>query len=173
MTTSESKTRSAADTVREAGKESAETLRDTVHDAAGKVSAEATGAMEKARTGAAQEVKDLADALRTAAGELDDGSPQRRMIGTVARNLEQVSDALHDRSIGDMLGQMNGLAKRNPMLFLGGAALLGFAATRLAVASAPDGAATSRSATQGAGTGGYSARDDATTRGTSATSRGV
>lgn len=115
----------------------ADTLRDTVNDSTQKVTAELSGAAEKTKAGAAQEFKTLADALHTAANELDDGSPQRRMIDTVAKNLDDFSDGIQHKNMGEMLGGLNDLARRNPVMFLGGAALLGFVATRLASASAP------------------------------------
>ncbi|MDX5414200.1 MAG: hypothetical protein LPK02_14270 [Rhodobacterales bacterium] len=138
MTNHESKTGAAASKAKESGAEVADTLRNTVHDAAGKVSSEVSGAAEKARSGAAQEVKQIADALHTAAGELHEGSSQQRMFHRLADNVDHMSKAMNDKNLGDMLNDLNDLARRNPMLFLGGAALAGFAATRLATASSPD-----------------------------------
>lgn len=122
----------------EAKADVADTLRDTVNDTTQKVTAELSGAAEKTKAGAAHEFKTLADALHTAANELDDGSPQRRMIDSVAKNLDDFSDGIQHKNMGEMLGGLNDLARRNPVMFLGGAALLGFVATRLASASAPE-----------------------------------
>lgn len=138
MTNHESKTGAATRKAKESGADVADTLRDTVHDAAGKVSSEVSGAADKARSGAAQEVKQIADALHTAADELHEGSSQSRMFHRLADNVDQMSRAMNDKNLGDMLNDLNDLARRNPMLFLGGAALAGFAATRLATASTPD-----------------------------------
>jgi hypothetical protein len=179
MSTSKSNTPSTAG-VRDAAADTAATLRDTVHDAAGKMSAEVSDAADKARSGAAQEVKDMADALHSAADQLDEGTSQRRIMDKLAGNLDHLSDALHDKSLGDMMGQLNDLARRNPLMFLGGAAMLGFAATRLATASTPDGTSSGSGSRSGASGGTRSAssssgRDQhlAPVSGASATSRGA
>lgn len=138
MTHQDSKTGTATRNAKETGADVADTLRDTVHEAAGKVSAEVTGAADKARSGTAQEVKQIAAALHKAAGELHEGSSQRQMFDRLAENVDHMSRAMQDKTLGDMLSDLNDLARRNPMLFLGGAALAGFAATRLVTASAPD-----------------------------------
>lgn len=138
MTNSDYTSGTETNKAKESGAEVADTLRSTVHDAAGKVSSEVSDAADKARSGAAQEVKQIADALHKAAGELHEGSSQRRMFDRLADNVDHMSRAMNDKNLGDMLNDLNGLARRNPMLFLSGAALAGFAATRLATASAPD-----------------------------------
>jgi hypothetical protein len=140
MTNSDYKSGTETNKAKESGAEVADTLRSTVHDAAGKVSSEVSDAADKARSGAAQEVKQIADALHKAAGELQEGSSPRRMFNRLADNVDHMSRAMSDKNLGDMLHDLNDLARRNPMLFLSGAALAGFAATRLATASAPDSA---------------------------------
>lgn len=137
MTNSDYKPGTGTNKAKQAGADAADTLRSTVHDAAGKVSSEVSGAADKARSGAAQEVKQIADALHKAAGELHEGSSPRRMFDRLADNVDHMSRAMNDKNLGDMLNDLNDLARRNPMLFLSGAALAGFAATRLATASAP------------------------------------
>lgn len=165
---------------REAKADVADTLRNTVNDTTQKVTAELSGAAEKTRAGAAREFKTLADALHTAAGDLEDGSPQRRMIDSVAKNLDDFSDGIHHKNMGEMLGGLNDLARRNPVMFLGGAALLGFVATRLAAASAPDNRSASGSrsggsaaATRGAAPTAPTATTAPATTPADATNRGV
>jgi hypothetical protein len=60
------------------------------------------------------------------------------MIDSLADNLDHVSQSLDDKSLGDILGELNDIARRHPLMFLGSAALTGFVATRLATASASD-----------------------------------
>jgi hypothetical protein len=138
MTTSDPKSQSTMQEAKQAGAEAAESLRDTAQDAAGKVSAELSDVADKTRTGAARNVKTMAEALHSAADELDDGSSPRRVFGIVAENLDYVSDALNNKDMGEMMRDLNDLARRHPLAFLGGAALAGFAATRLMTASRPD-----------------------------------
>ncbi|MBV7411089.1 hypothetical protein [Maritimibacter sp. DP1N21-5] len=89
----------------------------------------------QAKVSAADEVKDVASALRTAADELRSGSPQERTFSQIADSLADASDAVRDKDLGEMVGAVNDFARRNPMIFLGSAALIGFAATRFAKAS--------------------------------------
>lgn len=136
MNNPDPKTGSSSQRAKAASTATADSLRETVHEAAGKVSSDVTGVADKMRGGAAQEIRQIADALQTAARELDEGTSQRRMFDRLASNVDHVAKAVTDRDMGEMLNDLNDLARRNPMLFLGGAALAGFAATRLATASA-------------------------------------
>lgn len=56
------------------------------------------------------------------------------------------SDAVRDKDLGEMVGAVTDFSKRNPVVFLGSAALIGFAATRFARAS---GDSSTRSKTYG------------------------
>lgn len=84
---------------------------------------------------AAGEATKVADALRKASDDLRDGSPQERAVGEIAAGLAGVADTIRDRDIGDLISDATDFARRNPAAFLGGAALLGFAASRFAKAS--------------------------------------
>ena len=113
-----------------------DTARQAARDTAGAVREEATRRAEGARSGMADEVSDIASALRKAADEMRHGSPQERTLGQIAGGLADMSDAIRDKDLGEMLNEISGFARRNPWLFLSGMALTGFAATRFATASA-------------------------------------
>jgi hypothetical protein len=83
----------------------------------------------------ANEVKDVATALRRASEELRGGSAQERTLGQISSSLADASDAIRDKDLGEILRSVSKVARDHPMLFLGGAALLGFAASRYAKAS--------------------------------------
>ena len=85
---------------------------------------------EDAKASVAGEVDNMASVLRKAADEMRGGSPQERSIAFVASGLADASEAIRDKDLGEMLQSVNRVARRNPILFLGGAALLGFAASR-------------------------------------------
>jgi len=131
----------AKDKAAAAASSAAESAKAQARDVADTVSAEATNYAYQARDTAADgdtaadEVKGVASALRTAADELRSGSPQERSFSQLADGLADVSDTMRDKDLGEMMGDLNGFAKRNPLVFLGGAALLGFVATRFAKAS--------------------------------------
>ncbi|MDB5658612.1 MAG: hypothetical protein JWS10_1227 [Cypionkella sp.] len=88
-----------------------------------------------AKASVASEVSDAASALRRASEEMRGGSPQERTLGKIASSLADASDALRDKDLGEILQAASRVARENPVLFLGGAALLGFAASRFAKAS--------------------------------------
>jgi len=125
----------AKDKAAAAASSAAETAKTQARDMADTVSTEATNYANQARDTAADEVKGVASALRTAADEMRSGSPQERSFSQLADGLADVSDSMRGKDLGEMVSDLNGFAKRNPMAFLGGAALLGFVATRFAKAS--------------------------------------
>ncbi|MFN7225198.1 MAG: hypothetical protein ACK4MS_14375 [Paracoccaceae bacterium] len=92
-----------------------------------------------AKDGVADEVKDVAAALRRASEDLRGGSAQERTLGTIASSLADVSDQIRDKDLGQIAQMVSKVARENPILFLGGAALLGFAASRYAKASGQSG----------------------------------
>lgn len=88
-----------------------------------------------AKSDAADEVTNVATALRHAAEEMRGGSAQERTLSQIASSLADASDAIRDKDLGEITQSVSRIARDNPVLFLGGAALLGFAASRYAKAS--------------------------------------
>ncbi len=132
-----------SETGREAGKDAkqsaerlAEDARATAEKLSGRARDEAWSQAERARSGVATEMSGIADALRRAAQEMRSGSPQERTFGQIAESLADASDTIRDRDVGELANEVSRFARRNPLAFLGGAALAGFAATRFAKASA-------------------------------------
>lgn len=112
-----------------------EEVKAGAQDVADTISTEAAHYTAQAKTAAADEVKDVASALRTAAEEMRTGSAQERTFSQIAEGLADASDAMRDKDLGEMVSAVSDFARRNPMVFLGSAALIGFAATRFAKAS--------------------------------------
>jgi hypothetical protein len=88
---------------------------------------------------AAGQIDEAADRVRAAGADLsdEDGYPAQA-ADYLADNLAQAAAALRDADMGSMLDDATHFARRNPAMFLGGAALLGFAAGRLMKASNRD-----------------------------------
>lgn len=126
---------SKADDVVGAVKTAAADVKEKVSETAHSVATEAAGHADRAKEAAADEVQGIASALRTAAGELRDGSPQARTFGQIAETLANAADTMRDKDLGEMLGVASDFARRNPLVFLGSAALVGFAVTRFAKAT--------------------------------------
>ncbi|MSU88879.1 hypothetical protein GE300_04480 [Rhodobacteraceae bacterium 2CG4] len=115
--------------------------RDLKDEAAGRLAQARDAAVDSAASGAetaknrtADEVSSVATALRRASDELRQGSPQERTFGQIAESLAELSDGIRDKDLRDLVHDASAIARRNPLAFLGGAALLGFAATRFAKA---------------------------------------
>ena len=119
-----------------ASKDLGDNAREMARDAAGAVRDQATHQAQSIKSGVADEASDVASALRKAANDMRDGSPQERTFGQIAGGLADVSDSIRGKDLGEVAHELSTFAKRNPMLFLGGVALAGFAATRFATASA-------------------------------------
>ena len=122
----------------------ASNLKSRAGDVAGTISSEAANYADRAKGTIADEVQSVASALRTAADEMSRGSASERTFSQIANGLADASDAMRDKDLGQIVSVLSDYAKRNPLIFLGGAALVGFAATRCAKASS-DGARSSNS----------------------------
>jgi len=118
---------------------SVENLRDEAVDTAKNIKDQAADeAIRRGEAGketVADEISDMGNALRRASDELRSGSPQERSFGQMAGALADLSDTVREKDLGEIAGDLSDFARRNPLAFLGGAALLGFAGTRLARAS--------------------------------------
>lgn len=127
--------KSVSEEAKEAATSATQEAKATAQGVADTVATEAGNYAGQVKDAAADEVKGVASALRTAAEEMRSGSPQERTFSQIAEGLADASDAMHDKDLGEMVGAVTEFAKRNPMVFLGSAALIGFAATRFAKAS--------------------------------------
>ena len=125
----------AADKASSLADQSKEIAGEAVSAASGYASEKA----ENAKGAVADEISGTADALRKAAGSMRTGSPQERTFGQIADSLADASETLRDKDLGTLVGDVTRFARSNPMAFLGGAALLGFAAVRFVKASAETG----------------------------------
>jgi hypothetical protein len=105
--------------------------KDMAHTAKAAVS----DRVEAAKSTAASEVDGIASALRKAADELRDDSPQARTFWQLSTGLADFSDTIRGKDFSELTRDVSTFARRNPVVFLGGAVLLGLAASRFAKAS--------------------------------------
>ncbi|SDE70675.1 hypothetical protein [Limimaricola pyoseonensis] len=133
-----------ADTARERAREMAEEARERAYEYG-------RGYKDEA----ANETSKIAEALRKAADDLHDGSPQERVFARLADAVADTADNMRSMDLDDMAYAANDYARRNPALFLGGAALLGFAAARFMKSSARHGEPRIGYASDGHGVGGH------------------
>ncbi len=88
---------------------------------------------------AAQSVSSLADALRETGQHMQDNNQGAfgDMADRAADRLEQFSHDLQNKSVGDMVDDIEDFARRDPGLFLGGAFLAGLLGARFFRSSTP------------------------------------
>ncbi|MDJ0388457.1 hypothetical protein QMO56_10050 [Roseomonas sp. E05] len=115
--------------VRAEGEDLATVARDKVEQVA-----------EEQKEAGAEQGHHLAEAVRRVADDLEDASPEiARHVRSAAESVDSLATALRERSVGDLVGQVNTFAHRQPVAFFGAAMVAGFALTRFARSSARDG----------------------------------
>lgn len=108
-------------------KEAAHTaIEDAKHTATRKVNEETA----HLRDGAAAEGDHLADAAHAAADAYPRDSLVSQALGDLGSTVEGLTAQFRDKPAQEILDDVALFARRNPLLFLGGAALAGFAAAR-------------------------------------------
>ena len=129
----------AAETVSAKAREAAADVKAqaarVAQEAAETAKAEAYARGESAKRSAADEIGNVGHALRKAADEMRGGSPQERTFGYLASTLADASDSVREKDLAEMVDDVTGFARRNPLLFVTGAALLGFAVSRFGKAT--------------------------------------
>ncbi|MCK0097714.1 hypothetical protein MWU60_19230 [Yoonia sp. F2084L] len=121
---------------------------------------EAVAQADKAKHATASKVQQAADAADAAASHLDPASPQAEAMSQVAEHIEGFASQLRHADVREIASQATDMARRNPMLFIGGAAIAGFAAARFLKARDPHPYAVAESdpwATQSPASRGYAA----------------
>jgi hypothetical protein len=122
----------------------AEEAKEQVAGLADRAKQEVGAATDKVRSIAADQ-KDLlaaqvggvADAMERAASDLEQSNgASAHYARLIADNAEKLSDTIRNNNVDQLLGIAQDFGRRQPALFVGAAALLGFAASRFVLASA-------------------------------------
>lgn len=120
----------------EPAKYGAQTSPDLVHDAkdvAGKVVDQAKDfvgeQVNDKQEMAAEQISQVANALHRSSSELDD-TFVGPYVKKAADALERVSDSVRNASLGDLVERTENFARKDPLLFIGGAFTLGLLAAR-------------------------------------------
>ncbi|PJI84462.1 hypothetical protein BC777_3522 [Yoonia maricola] len=98
---------------------------------------EAVSQADKVKQATASQVQQAADAADAAASQLNPASPQAEAMKQVADHIEGVASQLRQADVRELASQVTDVARSNPMLFIGGAAIAGFAAARFLKARDP------------------------------------
>lgn len=139
--------RDMAGTAADAVESGVETVKRKAADARAAIASGAGAALETARDVALEKAdamrETLSDAGERLAATLERASADgpadvlpARVLSTVADGLSSASEALRNRSVGELGADVRALARRHPGAFMAVAAVAGFAAARFVRASA-------------------------------------
>lgn len=129
--------KSAAGKIADEAKDQVASLTDRAKD-------EVSAATDKVRSIAAdqkdmlaEQVGGVAEAIDRVASDLEAGNgPSAHYARMIADNAQRLSTTIRENSVDDLLGIAQDFGRKQPALFMGAAAFLGFAASRFVVASA-------------------------------------
>lgn len=133
--------RDSTDDTKARARESASRLKDEAREQAQalKRDAEMRGRefVDERKARAAEEINDVAGALRMSADHLRDQQRDQvgRYVSWAADELESFASTLRQRDLGDWLRQTEQFARRQPAAFVGGAVAAGFLLSRFLKAS--------------------------------------
>lgn len=122
----------------------ADEAMEQVSSLADRAKAEVGEATDKARSLAsdqkdqlAEQMGGVAEAMSRAADELEQkNGSSAQYARMIADNAEKLSTTIRDKNVDELLSIAQDFGRKQPALFMGAAALLGFAASRFVMASA-------------------------------------
>lgn len=118
----------------------ADLAREKASEIGSDVKEEATHQAETAQRKTSESVRAFADAIRKAGDDLagKDQGPAARILGEAAGALENLSTALGQKRLEDMIGDVRRFGRERPGTFMAGSVLLGVALGRFARSGAPE-----------------------------------
>jgi hypothetical protein len=119
--------RTATETVKTQAANLTESAKDVATDAGEKLRT----TLQEQKTAGADYVGNVANIIRRTALEFDTDIPQAgHYIRKAATQLENVSEAMRNRNMSEIVGNVQQFARKQPTAFFGAAVLIGFAAVR-------------------------------------------
>jgi hypothetical protein len=117
--------------------QSGDGIREKAATVGSRVGEEASRQFERGTDKAADQMQDVAERIRSAADELDDGEggEMSHYVERMADGIAQVADTLRNKSADELMRDLRRLAQRNPSLFIAGSIAVGFGLSRFAKAS--------------------------------------
>ena len=120
-------TKSAADTVKSQAAQLAESAKDMAAGAGERL----RETVSEQKAAGADYVGNVANIIRRTAYEFDADIPQAgHYIRKAATQLDNVSEAMRNRDMSEIMGNVRDFARKQPTAFFGAAVLIGFAAVR-------------------------------------------
>ncbi|WP_313055730.1 hypothetical protein [Pseudomonas lopnurensis] len=114
-----------------------EDAKAKARQAAEEVKQQGKAQLENYRGSAADELEKVAQSAKAAAAELEnqDRAGLSHYVSDMAQSMVELADNLRGKSVDELVGEVNRLARNNPALFIAGSVALGFGLTRFARAS--------------------------------------
>ena len=132
----------------EAGKEAGQRASHLVERGADLGFKQADRGLDQAASG----VETVADSIRRVSADMETEQPQiAELASTAADQAESIASYLRENDVRQIVGNVENFARRQPLLFLGGAFLLGMAASRFIKAAGGQGQGQGAGQWQGAG----------------------
>lgn len=129
--------KSATGKVVEEAKEQVASLTDRAKSELGEATEKAKSLASDQKDMLAEQVGGVADAMGRAASELEQNNgSSAHYARLIADNAQKLSETIRNNDVDELLGIAQDFGRRQPALFVGAAALLGFAASRFVLASA-------------------------------------
>jgi hypothetical protein len=134
-------TQDAGDTLRKVTAAARERARGEGERLIGEARDEAQGFAVERRDVAASYVTDIADALDSATQVLDERgrSTSAHYVRRAADELHQFGERVNRQDVGRWIGEIEAFARTQPLLFFGGAFLIGYALIRMLGLTGGDG----------------------------------
>jgi hypothetical protein len=127
----------AANTVADEVTSGVDQLAQAAKEQIAEANERARGLVEEQKDHLAGQLGGVAQAMDRVAGDLEGSNDaSARYARMLADNAGKLSGAIRDKSIDDLMTDAQDFGRRQPAMFLGAAALLGFAASRFLLASA-------------------------------------
>ena len=130
----------ASDVVQHATRQVKEQASDLTDSAKGLMSdagEKLRSVAEEQKNAGADYVNGIAGSLRRCAGEFDQIPQAGEYIRKAADQVENASEALRRRDLGELVGEVQAFARRQPTAFLAATVLAGFAAVRFLKSATP------------------------------------
>jgi hypothetical protein len=129
--------RATSGDLRQMAKDDVASVRHAAKDGMSKASAAANEAADQQKTYAADRVAGVATAIEKAGSELEGDQPELgRMTRQMGESVQRFAEDIKGRDLGEIAGMAEDFGRRQPLAFLGIAAIAGLAASRFIGASA-------------------------------------
>jgi hypothetical protein len=122
--------RRAAEDLKETGREALQGAKSVMDSAMSDLKSASTAKAEEMRGTIAEEGQRMADSLREAAQQ--GGGVQAKVLETMANGVSAVSDQIAQHDLRSLMDDVTSFARRNPAVFVAGAAVAGLMLARMA-----------------------------------------